>query len=214
MKTTNIDLTIEIRSENGSHTQFYEDHEDNIDKILSQLITPRLFTQPLLTLASERSVSTVSCRTIDLIVAQTPKPPSLLLPPGWLDIVEAGVEVFRGGALANTADCADGENFPTTAGITSYLEIHTIGDWMINLKLQTVVQDNIWDEPQFLAHILDLPVIPFRTESGGVGFINPTKISRVTMHPAFSGVGLAGLPADLLRCVRQQNHHSSPMIRL
>lgn len=214
MKTTNIDLTIEIRSENGSHTQFYEDDEDNIDKILSLLMTPRLFTQPLLTLASERSVSTVSCRTIDLILAQTPKTPSLLLPPGWLDIVEVGVEEFRGGALSNIANGAEGEGFPTTAGITSFLEIHTIGDWMINLKLQTVIKENIWDEPHFLAYILDLPVISFRTESGGIGFVNPAKISRVTMHPAFSGVALAGLPADLLRCVRQRNHHSSPMMRL
>ena len=50
MTNTNIDLTIEICSEDGSHTQFYQNDEPSIGKILRLLITPRLFTQPFLTL--------------------------------------------------------------------------------------------------------------------------------------------------------------------
>jgi len=186
-----------------NHTQFYQNDEDSISKVLSLLITPRLFTQPLLTLASERSVSTVPCRTIDLILARTLKTPPLVLPPGWLDIVEVGAEAFHNEALLNTANDAGGESLPTAVWITSHFEIHTIGDWMINLKLQTVIQEEILDERQLLAYIFDLPVIPFRLETGGVGFINPAKISRLTMYPAFNGVAKTGLPADLLRCVRQ-----------
>ena len=34
MTTTNIDLTIEIRSEDGSHTEFYQNDEASIGKIL------------------------------------------------------------------------------------------------------------------------------------------------------------------------------------
>lgn len=55
MTTANIDLTIEIRSEDGSRTQFYQSDEDSIGKILRLLIMPRLFTQPVLTLVSKRS---------------------------------------------------------------------------------------------------------------------------------------------------------------
>jgi hypothetical protein len=203
MATTDIDLTIEICSEDGSHTQFYQNDEDSISKVLSLLITPRLFTQPLLTLASERSVSTVPCRTIDLILARTPKIQPLLLPPGWLDIVQVGTEAFHNEAILNIADDADGESLPVAVGITSHLEIHTVGDWMINLKLQTVIQEKIQDQHQLLIYFFDLPVIPFRLETGGVGFINPAKISRLTMYPAINGVAKTGLPADLLRCVRR-----------
>ena len=138
-----------------------------------------------------------------MILARTPKTPPLLLPPGLLDIVEVGTGAFHHDAILNIADDADEESLPVAAEITSHLEIHTVGDWMINLRLQTVIQETIQDQHQLLTHFFDLPVIPFRSEAGGVGFINPAKISRVTMYPAINGVANTGLPADLLRCVRQ-----------
>ncbi len=203
MTTTNIDLTIEIRSEDGSHTQFYQNDEDSISKILPRLITPRLFTQPFLTLASERSVSTVPCRTIDVMLVRTPTTPPLHLPPGFLDIVEVDPEAFHNEAVLNIVTNADGEGLPTEAeGATSHVEIHTIGDWMIGLRLRTAIQATIQDQRQLMAHFFELPVIPFRLETGGVGFINPTNISRVTVYPAFEGVAETSLPADLLRCIR------------
>ena len=203
MTATNIDVTVEIRSEDGSRTEFYQNDEASIGKILSLLVTPRLFTQPLLTLASERSVSTVPCRTVDLMLIHTAKTPPLLLPHGWLDSVEVGAEAFYNEAALHIANDADGEELPTEAeGITSFVEIHTAGDWMIDLKLRTAIQETIQDQRQLLACFLDLPVIPFRLETGGAGFINPAKICRVTVYPAFKGVVETGLPADLLRCVR------------
>ena len=127
MTTTNIDLTIEIRSEDGSHTQFYQSDEDSISKILPRLITPRLFTQPFLTLASERSVSTVPCRTIDVMLVRTPTTPPLHLPPGFLDIVEVDPEAFHDEAVLNIVANADGEGLPAEAkGTTSYVEIHPL----------------------------------------------------------------------------------------
>ena len=101
------------------------------------------------------------------------------------------------------ANDTDEEGLPTEAeGITSYVEIHTI--WRLDdcSEIATAIQETIEDQRQLLASFLDLPVIPFRLETGGVGFINPAKISRVTVYPAFKGVVGTGLPADLLRCVR------------
>src|SRR5208337_4051823 len=88
--TAEIDLTLEICSEDRSHTQFYQNNENGISKILRLLITPQLFTQPFLTMVSGQSISTVPCRTIDMILVRTqalPPLPPLLLPPGLLDIV-------------------------------------------------------------------------------------------------------------------------------
>jgi hypothetical protein len=200
---TNVDLTIELYSEDGSHTQFYQSDEDSISKILRMLITPRLFSQPLITLASERSVSTVPCRTVDLILVRTSTTPPLLPPPGWLDSVEVGAVAFHDEDVFHIARNAGEEDLtkePEEA--TSYVEIHTMGDWMIVLKLRTAMQTTIQDQRQVFAQIFDLPVIPFRLATGGIGFINPAKISRVTVYPAFEGVIETGLPADLLRCVR------------
>lgn len=206
MTTTTGDLTIEIRSEDGSHTQFCQSDEERIGRILSLLITPRLFTQPLLTLASERSVSTVPTRAIDLILVRTAATPPLLLPPGWLDIVEVGAEEFHIQMALNIARNVYVGGLPTEVeeveGAASFVEIHTIGDWMVVLKLQSEIQAAIPDQRQRFAHFFDVPVIPFRLATGGIGFINPANISRVTVYPPFEGVAETGLPADLLRCIR------------
>jgi hypothetical protein len=195
MTTTVNDLTLEICADDGSRTQFYQSDEDGINKILHLLITPRLFTQPLLTLASEHSVSAIPCRTIDLILARTPNPPPLPLPPGWLNIVEVSAEALYDGADKEGSGAATDEAL-------SLVEIHTLGNWMIRLKLQTAIQATIQEQRQFCGRFFDLPVIPFRLEAGGIGLINPPKISRVTVHPPFKGVAETALPADLLRCIR------------
>jgi hypothetical protein len=200
MQTTNVDLTIEICSEDGSRTQFYQNDEDSISEILRLLITPRLFTRPILILASERSVSTVPCQTIDVIMVRTPATLPLLLPPGWMDVVEVSEEALHDEAIFSTVENTDGEGLPKEEeGAISRVEIHTFGGWMFVPRLQTVMQKTIQDQRQTLAHFFDLPVISFRLETGGVGFINPAKIGRVPAYPAFKGVAETALPADLLR---------------
>jgi hypothetical protein len=195
MKTANFDLTLDICAEDGSRTRFYQNDEASVGKTLRQLISPRLFSQPLLTLASKHSVSAIPSRTIDMILAHTESPPPLPLPPDWLDIVEVNGEAFL--------EDADTEESPEAKNKTTLLaEIHTLGDWMIRLKLETTNRTTIQERRQFLAHFFDLPGIPFRLEAGGIGFINPAKISRVTVSPPFKGVPEAALPADLLQCVR------------
>ena len=149
----------------------------------------------MLTLASEHSVSAIPSRTVDLILVHTESPPPLPLPPDWLDIVEVNGEVFL--------EDADTEESPEAKDNTVLLaEIHTLGDWMIRLKIETTNRATIQERRQFLAHFFDLPGIPFRLEAGGIGLINPSKISRVTVSPPFKGIPEAALPADLLRCIR------------
>jgi hypothetical protein len=203
MKTNDISLIIEICSEDGSRAEFHQSGEDNMGKILRLMMTPRLFTSPVLTLSSERSVSTLPCRTIDLIKVRTPSTPPLLLPPGWLDSVEIGAEKFHEEADYNRTRDENEGAFSTEAGeLTFFLEIHTIGDWMICLKIRTAVQATPKDQRQLAAHFFDLPVIPFRLETGGAGFINPTKITRVTVHPAFNEIAETELTANLVGCIR------------
>jgi hypothetical protein len=203
MTTSTLDLTLELCSEDGSNTQFYQSDENSSRRIMGLLNTPRLFAQSSLTLASERNVSIVPCRTIDLILARTKLPLPLPLPPGWLDIVEVGAVAFQEEALLMLARNGEGEapNPEPDDGAT-YLEIHTAGNWMIILSLLAARLATIQDERQRLAHFFDLPVIPFRLPAGGAGFLNPAKISRLTLYPSFPGTGESVLPADFLRCIR------------
>ncbi|MGB7769201.1 MAG: hypothetical protein WBN22_10170, partial [Verrucomicrobiia bacterium] len=130
MKTTNSDLTLDICTEDGSRTRFYQNDEQIAGKTLRQLVSPRLFNPPLLTLASEHSISAIPTRTIDMIMAHTASPPPLPLPSGWVDAVEVNDE-----SLLNLADLeasAAAENKHVMLA-----EIHTLGDWMIRLKLET-----------------------------------------------------------------------------
>ncbi|HYA78995.1 MAG TPA: DUF2934 domain-containing protein [Candidatus Nitrosopolaris sp.] len=194
MKTTNSDLTLDICAEDGSRTQFCQSDEESVGKLLRQLVTPRLFNQPLLTLASEHSVSAIPSRTIDLILARTESPPPLTLPTGWLDAVETDGEAFP--------DIADLEVLPAAGRAGLFAEIHTLGDWMVRLKVEVIVPATVQEKRIVRNHFLDVPVIPFRLRTGGIGLINPANISRVTVYPAFEEVGETALPADLLESVR------------
>ena len=88
-----------------------------------------------------------------------------------MDVVEVNDE-----ALVNLADLealAAAENKHVML-----VEIHTLGDWMIRLKLETIVPETIQEKRQLWNHLLDLPAIPFRLKAGGIGAINPANCSR------------------------------------
>lgn len=195
MQTMNSDLTLDICTEDGSRTRFYQNDEQIAGKTLRQLVSPRLFSPPLLTLSSEHSVSAIPTRTIDMILAHTGSPPLLPLPSGWVDAVEVNDE-----ALCNLADLealAAAEDKHVMLA-----EIHTLGDWMIRLKLETIVPETMQEKRHLWNHLLDLPAIPFRLKAGGIGAINPANIVRATVCPPIDGVAETALLADLLQSIR------------
>jgi hypothetical protein len=195
MKITNFDLTLDICTEDGSRTRFYQKDTDCINKTLRQLITPRLFQPPLLTLASEHSVSAIPTRNIDMILAHTASPPPLPLPSGWTDAVEVTDETLLHLAALEEAAAEVNKN-------VMLVEIHTLGDWMVRLKLETIVPATLQEKRQLWNHLLDLPAIPFHLKAGGIGAINPANIVRATVCPPIDGVADTALSADLLQCIR------------
>ena len=88
MTTVPVDLTLEIRSEDGSSAEFFQDQESSVNRTLRLLATPQIFTQPFLVLASRHSVRAIPCRTIDMILASTSAPMLVRWPTGFLDLVE------------------------------------------------------------------------------------------------------------------------------
>ena len=195
MTTTNLDLTLDIFTEDGSRTRFHQNDGQLAERTLRQLVSPRLFSPPLLTLASEHSISAIPTRTIDMIWAHTAAPPVLPLPSGWVDAVEVNDDT-----LLNLADLE-----PSSAAENKHVmlaEIHTLGDWMIRLKLETIITETVQERRQLWNHLLDLPAIPFRLKAGGIGAINPANIVRATVCPPIDGVAGTALSADLLQSVR------------
>jgi hypothetical protein len=195
MNNTNFDLTLDICTEDGSRTRFYQNDHQIAETTLRQLVSPRLFTPPLLTLASEHSISAIPTRTIDMILAHTASPPPLPLPSGWVNVVEVNDD-----ALVNLADLealAAAENKHVML-----VEIHTLGDWMVRLKLETINPETVQEKRQLWNHLLDMPAIPFRLKAGGIGAINPANIVRATVCPPIDGVAETALAADLMQSIR------------
>jgi hypothetical protein len=195
MTNTHPHLTIDICTEDGSRTRFVQIDQASSEATLRQLISPRLFTPPLLTLASEQSTSAIPTRTIDMVLANTVSPPALPLPSGWVDAVEvtdeALVELGAWEALA----AAEGKH-------VMLAEVHTSGDWMIRLKLETIVTASVQEERHLWNHFLELPAIPFRLKAGGIGVINPANIVRATVCPRVEGAAETALSADLIQSLR------------
>jgi len=87
-----IDLTLEVRSADGTAAEFYQPDAERVGKALRFLSTPRLFAEPQLTFASEHCVTAIATRTIDVILARTNAPLPAVLPlkspAGPIDISE------------------------------------------------------------------------------------------------------------------------------
>lgn len=191
----NFDLTLDICTENGSRTRFHQHDQHIAEKTLRQLVSPRLFNSPLLTLASEHSVSAIPTRTIDMILAHTASPPPLPLPSGWVEAVEVNDETLLNLADLQAAAAEGNKNIMLA-------EIHTVGDWMIRLKLETLIPETAQEQRHLWNHFLDLPAVPFHLKAGGIGAINPASIVRVTVSPPLEAVGETALAADLMQSIR------------
>lgn len=192
---TNFDLTLDICTENGSRTRFHQHDKHIADKTLRQLVSPRLFNSPLLTLASEHSVSAIPTRTIDMILAHTASPPPLPLPSGWVEAVEVNDDMLLKLAELQAAAVEANKN-------VMLVEIHTVGDWMIRLKLETLIPETVQEQRHLWNHLLDLPAVPFHLKSGGIGAINTSNIVRVTVSPPLEAIGEMALAADLMQSIR------------
>jgi len=191
-----VDLTVEFRSADGTSTEYYQTDEERIRKTLRLLATPRLLTQPQLVLASEHGVAVVPVRGIDIILARTSGPAPLIFPlifpAGLLDITEVGEDVPDDNFCEKLHDGGW-----RLSPLVSHVEVHTLGGWAVTLKILATTGSTVHDQRQWFAHLLNLPVVAFRLQEGGIGLINPNNITRVTAHPTPDGVPEAVLPMEL-----------------
>ena len=183
---TTLALTVQVRSANGSSTEFCQNEEESIRKTLRSLTSPRLFTQPQLVLAGEPGVSAIPCPSIDMIfartLARTPLIFPLIFPAGLLDLVEGQDDPLAIGSPlhANRTRVAT----PRLSPLVSRLKIHTTGGWAVTLRALATARDSAQHESQPADQLRTLPIIPFRLLEGGIGLINPKNITGVSVEPA------------------------------
>ena len=211
MNTIPVDLTVELRSADGTSTEFYEAEEERIRETLHSLAAPRLLSQPHLVLASEYGASMIPCRGIDMILARTSaqSPPifPLIFPAGLLDITEAGEDVPDDNFFT---DLHDGD-WPL-GPLVSHVEVQTLGGWTVTLKILATTGSTVHDQRQWLAHFMNLPVVAFRLQKGGIGLINPNNITRVSAYPTPDGVPETTLPLALRRCTPSLQRGGKPSL--
>ena len=200
--TTNpVDLTLELRSANGSSMEFYQAEEERVRETLRLLAAPQLFAQPRLLLASQHCASMIPCKGIDMILvrtlARTPLKFPLNLPVGLFDIVEKpeAWPDHKSTAIEHLDEPEHGQ--PRRRSLQ--VEIHTLGGWTVTLKAAAMIRGSIQDERQFFAHLPDVPTIPFRLEEGGFGLINTANIMRASAWPKPEALPGTALPLALRR---------------
>ena len=197
-----IDLTLEVRSTDGLAAGFYQADAKRVAKALRFLSSPRLFVEPQLTLASEHWATLIATRTIDVILARTnaaiPEVLPLKSPAGLIDISEVANSVPRddrsfllGETSRNGAEATNARSFR--------VEVHTVGLWSTILEVRAQVRGTVLDRRQTFTHIFQVPVIPFKLCTGGIGFINPSNLTRITAYPAPDSLPDTALPMEFLR---------------
>ena len=201
MTTSTVDLTIELRSANGSSTEFYQADENRVLETLRLLAAPQLFAQRHLLLASQHRASMIPCKGIDMILARTsartPLKFPLNLPVGMFDLVEQP-EAWPDKKSAAIEDQNEQEHGqPRRRNLR--VEIHTLGGWTVTLEAVAMIRGNVQDERQFFSHLPDVPTIPFRLEEGGFGLINTANIMCVSAWPKPEALPGIALPLALRR---------------
>ncbi len=206
MNTTALDLTsnptdldIELRAANGSVTEFYQADQEKAREALRLLVSPQLFAQRHLVLASQHCGSMIPCAGIDMILvrtlARTPLKFPLNLPVGLFDVVEqpGGWPEHQSAALKDHSKPERGQSYRRSARI----EIHTLGGWTVTLKAVAMIRGNAQDERQLFSHLPDVPTVPFRLMQGGFGLINTANIIRASAWPKPEALPGIALPLEL-----------------
>lgn len=193
-ETNPSDLTLELRSANGSLTEFYQADEEQVRETLQLLAAPQLFAQRHLLLASQHCASIIPCKWIDMILvrtfAETPLKFPLNLPVGLFNIVEQP-EAWESDAIEDQNEQPQRRN--------AQVEIHTLGGWTVTLKATAMISGSVHDERHFFSHLPDTPTIPFQLEEGGFGLINTANIMRASACPKPEALPGIALPLVLSR---------------
>jgi hypothetical protein len=197
-----IDLTLEVRSADGTAAEFYQPDAARVGKALRFLSTPRLFAEPQLTFASEHWVTAIATRTIDVILARTNAPVPAVLPlkspAGPIDISEVAKCVSEDDESV-VLDKRDRKNSEAMNSRSFRVEVYTFGGWSNILGGARGDSRQVYDRRQTFSHIFQVPVIPFKLCTGGIGFINPGNLTRATACPAPDSLPDTALPMQFLR---------------
>jgi len=198
MSTNRTTLTMEIRSANGSTTEFFESDKERVREALRLLAAPRLFSEPHLLLASQDCASMIPCRGIDMILvytsAQLPIKFPLDLPAGHFDFVEH--EYAWPDDKGHSID-EQGPQRGQSRQRYAQLEIHTVGGWAVTLKAVATFHGTLQDEIQLFSRLPNFPTIPFRLKDGGFGLLNTANIVRVSAWPKPEVIPALSLPLEL-----------------
>lgn len=201
MATNPIDLTIELRSANGSSAEFNQADEERVRETLRLLASPQIFAQRHLLLVSQHCASMIPCKGIDMMFvrtfARTPLKFPLILPVGQFDLVEqpAAWPDDKGVGFEDQSQQERGRSHRRNAQV----EIHTLGGWKVALKATAMIRGNVQDERQWFSHLPDVPTVPFRLEGGGFGLINTANILRVSAWPKPEALPGVALPLEMRR---------------
>ncbi len=150
-----IDPTVELRSADGTSSEYYQTNETHIQEARRLLADPRLLAQRHLLLSSRYRASMIPCQGIDMVIVCTSVPLPLRfplnLPAGRLHLTEQPEDMADDDSAApeEPGELKPGEIRRHTARV----QIRTLGGWAVSLQAVATIRGHLQDQRQSFSHL-------------------------------------------------------------
>ena len=189
-------LSFEIFTEGGDSLSFTQIESAEAGLILNEFKSTRVFAHPALMLGSRFSLTNVQTHFIDLIRVRSANVAGLFPRGNLLDIVELSREVLAQELGQMSPEALDALKLAPEGGeLWTYVQLQTVGGHQVCLKLK-LVKESPQEQRMLVAHIFQLPVIPFRIECEGFGLVNPSRVVWISTFPGPENVPDRAFPVS------------------
>ena len=176
-------IKIEIFTDNGHCHQFEQRDESRMDQICQQIESTRIFNQKVLIFASEYSVTNIQGSAIEMVRCNFPNESISGLMRGDDDIHLISEDDFRKTYASLSPEAKiEGRNVEPGARFTSYLEVTLFSGKRLFMRLSALKKPSS-EGRVFFTHLFERPAMVFQLDNGGVGLINPHKVSAIKVYP-------------------------------
>jgi hypothetical protein len=188
-------LEIHIHLVTGAVEKFVQDDPQAIQVIFAGLQPQRIFSQPHLMIAGKYSMTVYSCPAITMVELIMEGYPDWSFPLG-IDRIEAITEDEFWQRFQPQGGERLVREHPRKVGepMIGFMEIALVSGECAFVEVHSKVRDMI-DQLHVLSQLIAVPNLFSWRKGGGVIFVNPSNILRVTFNPGPSETPTTAWPA-------------------
>ena len=177
-------LEIRIHTQFGAVQTFFQDNPAVTAKLLKTLHPARMFSDDLLTIAGEYSLTVFDASKISRVDFLTEEIVPWKYPSDISDVIELSEEQFRERSHLNDPARLERRRSPKQAGESAavFADVEMTGGMRIFLSARIKVGLPT-ERPQRLRALFSAPAVHFRNPAGGTSVLNLKNLVRFTLNP-------------------------------